>query len=101
MFQTIATNEFELLVNQLSSSIHGFKFLNRYGFIDARFEEAWKLLEGSGIVDADQSQVVNCSLKDSLDLEMSSDNDTLNPINQNDDLIQFVSLIRYQYLIYL
>ncbi|KAM3174868.1 hypothetical protein ACTXT7_009659 [Hymenolepis weldensis] len=85
---TVAINEFELMVNQLSSSIHGFKFLNRNGFINGRFVEAWKFLEGSGIVDADQSQVVNYSFTDSLDVEMSTDNDTLNPIDQNDDLIQ-------------
>ncbi|VDO01287.1 unnamed protein product [Rodentolepis nana] len=90
---TVSKNELELLVNQLSSSCHGFEFLSRNGFIDTRFEEAWKVLEGSGtesVVDVNQSQVVNYSLKDSLEVESSLANDALIPIDQNDDQLQFV-----------
>nr|CDS33160.2 protein broad minded [Hymenolepis microstoma] len=91
--ETIASRyEFELLINQLSSSSHGFEFLNRNGFIAARFEGAWKVLEGSGtesVVDVDQSQVVNYSLKDSLEVEKSLTNDAFTPIDQNDYELQF------------
>ncbi|KAM7539816.1 hypothetical protein Aperf_G00000038017 [Anoplocephala perfoliata] len=87
----ISTLEIDLLASRLASTENGFDGLRRSGFIEMRFLEVWKLLEGSELgppIITEGSQELESLVNDSLDVEGSSDHGEITPIDLSNDTFQ-------------